>query len=70
LERISAEQLDQALADPWIDGLLAADIRDWRRFSDRTPALPKLLVSDRRIVHGLPSSEGDFIRVMERELGF
>lgn len=69
LERISQTDLDRAMADPWIDALLAANIRDWRRFSDRVSTLPKLLVSDRRIVHGLPSGQEDFIRVMERELG-
>ena len=35
----------------------------------QTDKLPKLLIKDSRLVHGLPSGEDDFIRVMEKELG-
>ncbi len=66
---ISPEELAAALADPWIRDLLQANIADWVSFSKDTPKLPKLLVGDRHILHGLPSGEADFIRVMERELG-
>ena len=69
LEYLTAAELESAMADPWIGELIAANARDWKMFSGKTNALPKLLVTDRRIVHGLPSSEEDFIRVMERELG-
>lgn len=55
--------------DPWINELLKVDAEDWIVFSGSTKQLPKLLVADRRILHGLPSSEEDFIRVMEEELG-
>ena len=61
--------LDAAMRDPWIDELIQADIHDWVSFSVNTRNLPKLLISDKRILHGLPSGEADFIRVMERELG-
>jgi uncharacterized membrane protein/protein-disulfide isomerase len=66
---ISRERLDAALKDPWIDELLAANAEDRISFSKKTPQLPKLLVKGTRLVHGLPSSEADFIRVMEQELG-
>jgi hypothetical protein len=56
--------------DPWINELLKVDVEDWIVFSSTTKHLPKLLIADRRILHGLPSSESDFIRVMEKELGF
>ncbi|MBN8458527.1 MAG: thioredoxin domain-containing protein [Verrucomicrobia bacterium] len=69
LENLNSKTLEKFMADPWIGELIAANTRDWRMFSGKTNALPKLLVTDRRIVHGLPSSEEDFIRVMERELG-
>lgn len=69
LEIIPRERLAAALSDPWIDELLQDNIADWRGFSQSTDKLPKLLIRDRRILHGLPSGEADFIRVMEKELG-
>lgn len=66
---VPRERLDAALSDPWIDELLEADIQDWISFSNKTRQLPKLLVKGTRILHGLPSGEADFIRVMEQELG-
>ena len=61
-------RLDAAMADPWIDQLIQANIEDWVSFSGKTKQLPKLLITGKRILHGLPSGEADFIRVMEREL--
>jgi hypothetical protein len=55
--------------DPWNDGLLKVNAEDWITFSGKTKHLPKLLIADRRILHGLPASEHDFLRVMEQELG-
>jgi uncharacterized membrane protein len=69
LEIMPPDRLAAALSDPWIDDLIRADIADWHMFSSTTDKLPKLLVRDKRILHGLPSGEQDFIRVMERELG-
>jgi len=66
---ISEEQTSRVMADPWIDSLLQANIADWRALSQSTPKLPKLLIREKRILHGLPSSERDFIRVLEQELG-
>lgn len=68
-QQLSPAQLDAALVDPWIDQLIQADIADWLSFSGKTKILPKLLISGKRILHGLPSDEADFIRVMEQELG-
>jgi hypothetical protein len=66
---IGADRLDQALADPWIDEVIRGNIAEWRKLSAQTPKLPKLIIKETRILHGLPSGEGDFIRVMGRELG-
>ena len=66
---VSRERLQDALKDPWIDELLAADIEDWISFSSKTSQLPKVLIRGTRLLHGLPSGEADFIQVMERELG-
>lgn len=67
--QVAPARLDAAMRDPWIDELIRANIADWVSFSGKTKHLPKLLIRDRRILHGLPSDEADFIRVMEQELG-
>ncbi len=66
---ISSEKLEVALRDPWITELIEANIADWISFSRETKKLPKLLITEKRILQGLPRSEVDFIRAMEKELG-
>ncbi len=68
-ENVSAIQLEAAMRDPWIDELIQANITNWVSFSGQNKHLPKLLIKGKRILHGLPSGEADFIRVMEQELG-
>lgn len=68
-QQVPIGQLDAALHEPWIDRFIQADIADWMSFSGNNKILPKLLISGKRILHGLPSDEADFIRVMEHELG-
>ena len=48
---------------------IRANIAGWHALSRSSRKLPKLLIRDRRILHGLPSGREDFIRVMEQELG-
>ena len=67
--QVPPAELEAALRDPWLDRLLQANMADWISFSTNTRQLPKLLISEKRILHGLPSGEADFIRVMEKELG-
>lgn len=67
--QVAPAQLDAAMRDPWIDQIIQADIADWVAFSGKAKQLPKLLITGKRILHGLPSGEADFIRVMELELG-
>ena len=66
---VPADRLDIALRDPWIEQLIQANVADWVSLSGKSSKLPKLLIRDKRILHGLPSGEADFIRVMEQELG-
>ena len=68
-EQVPAAQLEAAMREPWIDQLIRANIADWEAFSSKSRQLPKLLISGKRILHGLPSGQADFIRVMENELG-
>ena len=63
----SASELSNA--GGWGEELIRANIADWVAFSRESKHLPKLLIGNRRILHGLPSGTADFIRVMERELG-
>lgn len=65
---VGTDKLDEALGDPWIDELIAANAADWVAFSKSSAHLPKLLIGGKRILHGLPSGSADFIRVMEQEL--
>lgn len=67
--QVPAPQLAAALRDPWIDRIIHADITDWVAISGGKKILPQLLIADRKVLHGLPSGEADFIRVIERELG-
>jgi uncharacterized membrane protein len=68
-EKVSASELESAMHDPWIDALIRANIADWITLSAQKKHLPKLLITGKRVLHGLPSGEADFIRVMEQELG-
>lgn len=67
---IPRDTLDAALADPWIDSTLRANTAAWHSLSRSTSKLPKLLIRDRRVLHGLPSDTADFLRVMKGELAF
>ena len=69
LELVTQGELDAALRDGWIDELLQANIRDWEVYGAGSRKLPKLLITGKRILHGLPSGEAEFVRVMEHELG-
>ena len=70
LARKALGDFDAALADPWIDSAIRANIDAWQELSRSTDKLPKLLIRDRRVLHGLPSDTADFLRVIEAELGF
>ena len=69
MKALAGADLEAVLEDPWIDEVIRANVEDWLAMSRNARKLPKLLISDRRILHGLPSGEADFIRVMELELG-
>jgi uncharacterized membrane protein len=66
---LTPAQLGTALADPRIDAALRANAGVWKHLSRSTEKLPKLLIRDRRVLHGLPSDTAAFLRVMEAELG-
>jgi uncharacterized membrane protein/protein-disulfide isomerase len=55
--------------DPWIDERIRDSVANWRMLSMNTPKLPKLVIRGKRVLHGLPPDEKEFLRVMEQELG-
>jgi uncharacterized membrane protein len=69
LDGMTEAELAAALTDPWIAESIESNIAAWRAFSQGNDKLPKLLIRDKRILHGLPSNEADFLNVMKRELG-
>ena len=58
-----------AMQDPWITSIIDTNINDWHVISADNPKLPKLVIGNRRILHGFPPTEAEFIRVMAGELG-
>jgi len=60
---------DAAMSGPWVASILEANIVDWQVISAGNPRLPKLVLANRRILHGFPSTEAEFIRVIATELG-
>lgn len=68
LDFMTQEELSAALDDPWIIRSVESNIVAWRGFTRSNDKLPKLLVRGKRILHGLPSNQEDFLRVMKQEL--
>jgi uncharacterized membrane protein len=68
-ELMTEEQLQSALADPWIDSTIQSNIATWRTLSKSNDKLPKLIIRDKRVLHGLPPGEEEFLRVVKSELG-
>lgn len=58
-----------AMTAPWVTSMLEANIVDWQVISSGNLKLPKLVIGNRRILHGFPSTETEFIQVIEKELG-
>lgn len=58
-----------AMDDPWVESIIATNISDWQVISADNAKLPKLVVGGRRIMHGFPPTEAEFIQVMADQLG-
>lgn len=61
-------QIDAAVREGSMQDLLDRNIRAWKRLSSTSSSLPKLLISDRRILHGLPATRQVFLDIMKTEL--
>lgn len=65
---IEQNQLEAVLYDRAMDSTMEQNIAAWRRLSRASSSLPKLLISDRRVLHGLPASKTAFLKIMKTEL--
>lgn len=67
--QLGEDEFEKAMTDPWIADVIKANIADWVSIAGNRKILPQLLITEKRVLHGLPSGKEDFIRVMEKELG-
>jgi len=65
---LGSDRTKAAQREPWSLELISANLADWRALSTSSERLPKLLITGKRILQGLPPSEEEFIRVIEKEL--
>jgi uncharacterized membrane protein/protein-disulfide isomerase len=68
-ELMPSQELSAALQDPWINGLIDANVRDWAALSTANKKLPKILLGNTGLIHGLPSGKAEFIAEIERIFG-
>jgi len=68
LDLMTEHELAATLTENRIDQSIHSNIAAWQAFSQSNEKLPKLLIRNKRILHGLPSNEADFLRVMRLEL--
>ncbi|MEM1084961.1 MAG: vitamin K epoxide reductase family protein [Verrucomicrobiota bacterium] len=69
LGHVEEAELEEALKDPWIEEQLKTNFADFAQLVSRTGKMPKLLVRDARVMHGLSQSTESFIGLIEKELG-
>lgn len=58
-----------AMSSSWVQTIIETNIRDWQTLSADNPKLPKLVVEGRTVMHGLPPTEDEFIRIVAGRLG-
>lgn len=68
LQHIPEAELDAALADPWIERQLASNLADFGSLASKTPKMPKLLIKESVVMHGLSSSAEEFVAVVAEAL--
>lgn len=69
LELIAKPELEAALQDSWIREVIEANIKDCAALSATNKKLPKLLISETGLIHGLPPGKAEFILEIERLIG-
>ncbi|CAN5247475.1 vitamin K epoxide reductase family protein [soil metagenome] len=65
---ISTADLESALADPWIDELLAANLEEYALFVGQSSRMPKLRIADGKLMSGLARNTEQFVQLIASEL--
>jgi uncharacterized membrane protein len=64
---VPASDLDQALADPWIDELIAANVADYALLVKKSPRMPKLRIKDGKVMSGVSKTTDSFLKLISGE---
>lgn len=64
---VGEEALAEAMQDPWIEEILTANKNDFRQLITSTIKMPKLLVADNKMLHGVTKSKEVLLRALEKE---
>lgn len=67
-EVIPATKLAAALQDPWVERSLKANVQDYRSLASRSAAMPKLVISGTKTMHGIARSTEIFVQLMAKQL--
>lgn len=67
-EFIPAEKLEAALNDPWIAQALTENLKDFQGLTKTQIAMPKLMITGTRVMHGTAPSVEVFVELMEQTL--
>jgi uncharacterized membrane protein len=68
LALVPASDLDKALADPWIDELIAANVADYALLVKASPRMPKLRIKDGKVMSGVSKTTDSFLKLISGEL--
>jgi hypothetical protein len=70
-DTLTKSQLQAAANDPWIDQLLTANVADWVYFSaNQGSNLPKVVGPSKKVLHGSPASEDEFLKAFRGLIDF
>lgn len=66
---IPASKLDVALVDPWVEQVLKSNVEDFRILTRSNPAMPKIFLTDNKVLQGVARTTADFVKGVEVTLG-
>jgi uncharacterized membrane protein len=64
---IDQDRLEDATNDPWIDALLKHSVGIYGRMKRSNPRMPKLLLADRTVLHGVAVSPDALVKVLRQQ---
>jgi hypothetical protein len=66
---VGEEALRKAESDPWIDAMLKHSVGVYGQMKARNPRMPKLLLGQRKVLHGVTVDSAAFLNVLRQQLG-